>query len=268
MNDDLEAVRAYYAEFDEAGRLWREDEPAGPLERVRTQELLVPHLPPPPGRILDVGGAAGVYASWLADLGHEVHLVDPVEHHVAAAAEDTRVTATGGDARRLEFDDDAFDVVLLLGPLYHLTVREERLVALREARRVLRPGGVLAAAGVSRYAAMYDLLIRHDVLHAPGFLDVVADAIPTGAFRGRDRGMFTDTHHHLPSELREEVAEVGFRDVTIHAVEGPGGFVTDFAARWADPERREVLLEAARLADTSDEVRAATSHLLAVARTP
>jgi ubiquinone/menaquinone biosynthesis C-methylase UbiE len=61
-----------------------------------------------------------------------------------------------GDARELPFDDASADAVLLLGPLYHLIEAVDRLAALREARRVLTPGGVLAAATISRLASTFD----------------------------------------------------------------------------------------------------------------
>src|SRR5262245_48756176 len=77
------AVGAFYAAGGDQARLT-----IGPsqIERARTEELLLLHLPPPPARILDVGGAAGAYACWLALRGYEVTLVDPVPLHIEQAA--------------------------------------------------------------------------------------------------------------------------------------------------------------------------------------
>jgi SAM-dependent methyltransferase len=132
-------ILAYYDRKPETDRL-----AAGPglIERVRTQHILRRVLPPPPARVLDVGGATGVYATWLAGLGYPVRLVDPVPGHVAAAR-DSGVDAVAGDARVLAEPDASYDAVLLMGPLYHLTAPEERLAALGEAARVVRPGGVV-----------------------------------------------------------------------------------------------------------------------------
>jgi 2-polyprenyl-3-methyl-5-hydroxy-6-metoxy-1,4-benzoquinol methylase len=66
-------ITAYYAQFPEESRLssdWSR------LEFERTKEVLSRVLPKAPARVLDVGGAAGVYSLWLAERGHEVHLVD------------------------------------------------------------------------------------------------------------------------------------------------------------------------------------------------
>ncbi len=115
-------ITAYYeGRRAERDRL-RED--TGWIEFERTCELIGRHLPEGSLRILDVGGAAGIYAEWLADNGHNVHLVDPVPAHVEQAREaadrlDNSFTASLGDARELDAADDSFDAVLLLGPLYH-----------------------------------------------------------------------------------------------------------------------------------------------------
>ena len=130
------------------------------LEKARTQELIERYLPAPPAVILDVGGAAGAYAFWLADRGYVVHLVDLTPRLVNEARRLNANRQPGlqscevGDARSLAFADASVDAILLLGPLYHLVEREERLKALREARRVLKPGGLLFGAAISRWASL------------------------------------------------------------------------------------------------------------------
>src|SRR5688572_5329616 len=132
---------------------------------MRTVELLQRHLPSPPARLLDVGGGPGAYACLLASLGYAVALVDPVPLHVeqarqACAAHPDRAIAACeiGDARHLAHADASMDAVLLLGPLYHLPEAEGRARAWAEARRVLRPGGVVLAAGISRFASLLESL--------------------------------------------------------------------------------------------------------------
>ena len=113
---------------------------------------------------------------WLAELGYAVHLVDAVPRLVAEARRRSDSAARPltscevGDARALAAPDRSADLVLLLGPLYHLTEAEDRKQALREAARVLRPGGCLLAAGISRWASALDGLAR-DLLGDPAFRD-------------------------------------------------------------------------------------------------
>jgi ubiquinone/menaquinone biosynthesis C-methylase UbiE len=149
----------YYSKGQEQQRLTAS---LGRLEWLRTWEILQRSMPPTPARLLDVGGGTGVYALPLASQGHRVHLVDPVPRHVARALELSSksdaplASAVVGDARALEVPDASFDVLLLLGPLYHLTDRNDRVKALAEARRALVPGGLLVSAYISRFASACD----------------------------------------------------------------------------------------------------------------
>lgn len=93
--------------------------PSGPLELARTHELIERHLVGDNLDILDVGGGPGIYAPWLSELGHHVHLIDPIPLHVAQARA-AGIAAMEGDARALARAGQSADVVLLLGPLYHL----------------------------------------------------------------------------------------------------------------------------------------------------
>jgi SAM-dependent methyltransferase len=260
-------IRAFYERGGEAGRLLGSF-PSGPLELARTQEILLRYLAPPPLEILDVGGGPGVYAAWLADRGDRVHLIDPIPLHVEQArAASANVTAELGDARQLVQADASVDVVLLLGPLYHLVERDDRLRALREARRVLRPGGLLFAAAISRFAALLDLLVRLDRLHEPEVFRVVETSVRTGVFHGGEGDLFTVAYLHLPQDLVDEVAEAGLEAVRVLNVEGPGVLgIHDFESRWKDPARQEAILKAARLVESEAAMLGASSHLLAVAR--
>ena len=261
-------ILEYYERGREAGRLAGEF-PSGPLELVRTQELIGRHLPPAPLDVLDVGGGPGIYAAWLAGAGHRVCLIDPVPLHVEqAGARDARVSARVGEARQLDAPDSSIDAVLLLGPLYHLVAEADRLRALTEARRVLRPGGCLFAAAISRWAALLDLLVRLDRLHEPEVAETVASALGDGVFRGHPSGLFTTAYMHRPGDLAAELLQAGFAEPVVYNVEGPGFLVGDFAERWADPGRREALLRAARSVETEPDLLGASSHLLAVARKP
>ena len=211
-------VLAHYQEGEEDARLTRHS-----LELIRTQELLQRHLPSPPARILDIGGGSGVYASWLADLGYDVHLIDPVPLHVEQARAKGGFAAAEGDARALDQPDGSCDVVLLLGPLYHLVEREERLLALREALRVVRPGGLVAVAAISRSASLIDGTAR-DFMAEPDFRDIVATVLAGGAHRNPERrpDWFTTAYFHWPDELDGELREAGVAEVDVVGIEGPG----------------------------------------------
>jgi ubiquinone/menaquinone biosynthesis C-methylase UbiE len=262
-------IDAYYERGEEATRL-AGGQATGPLELVRTKELVQRHLPDrAPLRVLDVGGGPGVYATWLLDLGHAVHLVDAVPLHVRQArAADPRITTEVGDARTLTQPDASFDVVLLFGPQYHLVDRADRLRVLSEARRVLVPGGLVFVAAIARCTVLLEQLIRTDRLHEPPVFDVVIESVRTGVFRGSVGDLFTTAYLHLPDELAEELADAGFDAGRVFHVEGPGFLLADIADRWADPARRDVLLRTARAVESEPALQAVGGHLLAVGSRP
>jgi ubiquinone/menaquinone biosynthesis C-methylase UbiE len=268
----LPEVLAFYARGLEDERLSHE---RGLLERYRTQELLLRYLPPPPAVVLDVGGGTGHYAHWLGARGYEVHLVDPVPLHLeqarARAAEQTGIPITSirqGDARRLEWSADQVDAVLLLGPLYHLPERNDRLEALREAWRVLHAGGLVLAAVISRFASALDGLVSH-FFADPRYAPTVWQDLTDGQHRGQpDGSYFTTAYLHRPEELASEMLQAGFGQTSLLAIEGPGWLLQDFEAQWADPILREALLEVIRRTEAEPSLSGASSHLLGVGRKP
>ena len=257
-------VQAYYDRGAEQGRLTE----LPSLELVRTQVLLKRFLPSPPADVLDVGGGAGVYASWLVDLGHHVHLVDPVPLHVNQARARGGFTVAVGDARALDEADDSWDSVLLLGPLYHLIERADRVRVLREAHRVCRPGGVVLAAGISRYASAFDGLFRGFV-DASGFLPMMMEDLRSGVHRnpGRVPERFTTAYFHHPSDLADEVAAAGLRPGPVLPIEGVFEWVPDIERRLANPDQRQVVLDVLGAIEQDAAACAATAHLLAVGMT-
>jgi SAM-dependent methyltransferase len=233
----------------------------GRLEYLRTRELVRRFLPARAGlRVLDVGGATGVHAAWLAADGHEVHVVDPVPAHVSSAAALPGVTATVGDARNLSFPDESADVVLMFGPMYHLTAASDRASALAEAVRVLRPGGLLAAAGISRYLSLMEFGSDGHLTSAGEA--TIASLIATGAYDGH--AGFMRTHFHTATELQCEVAAV-LRDVTVYGVEGPAWPALDAAGLDAFDSLADSAVRAARLVERDPLLINASAHLIAFA---
>ena len=267
---DADEIAAYYAQGLERDRLAGG---AGALELARTQVLLEQYLPAPPAIVADVGGGPGRYAVWLAERGYHVHLIDPVPLHVEqarAAARGRPVTlasAETGDARALKLADASVDAVLLLGPLYHLRERAERLQALAEARRVCRRGGVIIAAAISRFASTLDGL-RGGYLEDPAFAAVADGDRRDGRHRNPtgDPAYFTTAYFHRPEDLATELSAAGLAHEATLAVEGAGWLLADLDARLADERRRAVLLAALAALEAEPTLLGVSAHLLAVAR--
>ena len=266
-------IRAYYSRDRERRRF---DSAKGRLERERTRELILRFLPRRRSVIYDIGGGPGIYATWLARLGHEVHLVDPVAVHLSraqtAAARRPRSAPASirpGDARRLDFADSSADVVLLMGPLYHLLARRDRLRALREAYRVLRPGGLLYAIGISRFNSMLEGS-WHDFLTDPRFLRIVERDLKSGRHRNPEGypNFWTTAHFARPEEMVTEVRAAGFRSRGLYAVEGYLWWLPGLARKWRDPVYRERLLGVLRRTEEEPSLMGIGPHLLCVAAKP
>src|SRR5580704_16148015 len=261
----------YYDQQDEASRLgsgWFR------LEQARTQELILRHLQSAPATVVDAGGGAGVHACWLAARGYRVHLIDPVAKHVEQARaasllqpEHPLASAEVGDARELQQADETADAVLLLGPLYHLVEREDRLACLKEARRVLRPGGLVWGAGISRFASLFDSLSA-GFFDDPAFAAILARDLEEGQHRNSTGNpiYFTDAFFHRPGELSRDFLAAGFQVVEIAAIEGPGWLARDFDRLWNDPVQRERMLAAVRKVEREPSVLGASAHIMAIGR--
>ncbi len=248
MSDSTSTVD-HYAVFDEASRL---ASPFGTFEFHHTKELVARHLPHHSCNVLDAGGASGAHAFWMAELGHVVHLMDVVPKHIEAAAKRQRdgeplASLVVGDARALPFDDSSMDVVLLAGPLYHLVQSNDRHRTLCQALRVLRPGGILMAVAITRYAGVIYALTE-GLVFQPAYLKMIHHELSTGVRTNPPPGCdtFPEAYFHTPEELRAELDAAGFDPGPCLGILGPVWNVPNLAEAWADPSHREVLMTLAR----------------------
>ena len=258
-------VELYQGVRSEHARL--ESDALGALEFIRVQEILRRQISRRRLAVIrDVGGGTGVHARRLAGDGYAVELLDPVPRHVeqaSAVAQDGAVFGvTLGDARALPWGDASSDVVLLFGPLYHLPDPADRALVLWEARRVLRPGGLLAAQCINISAGLLDFARRAVLAHRgppPG----TEETLRTGVSAWRD---FQPAYLHRPAEFVEEITAAGFTPVEHVGVEGPGCIVPSLDEDWQDADRREHLLDAARVAEVNPELCLLSHHTITIAR--
>ncbi|KND40256.1 class I SAM-dependent methyltransferase [Streptomyces stelliscabiei] len=256
-------IIAYYERGGEHTRL---REGAGRLEFWRTQDILRRLLPGAPARVLDVGGGTGIHAEWLAEDGHEVEVVDPVPMHVERSGRLPGVIARLGDARALPAEDAAYDVVLFLGPLYHLPERPDRVRALTEAGRVVRPGGVVVAATINRFAGLNDTLRQGNY-----FIPERRERTDAVSGDGRHRWSpaephFTTAYFADPADVPGEFTEAGLAHEGQYGVEGVAWLMGGVEDWLDDPERREAVLAATRRIESEPSLLGASGHVLTVGR--
>ena len=261
-------ILSYYENTEEVERLVQG---SGLLEFARMVEIIRRFIPRPPGVVLDVGGGPGRYSCWLAKNGYEVHLIGPVKKHLMRARDSSGsqplhplASITMGDARSLKNVDGSADVVLLMGPLYHLTDRSQRLLALREAHRVLKSDGILIAKAINRFASLLDGLMQ-GFIDDPTFVSVMSRDLDDGQHRSNSPEYFTTAFFHRAEELKQEIIEAGFDCRHLCPVQGPGQLAADLEERMLDPAKRKQLLELIRSLEQEESLLGISSHLIVVA---
>ena len=163
--ETLELMTRLYENYDEEGRLLTRH---GSVEFFTTMHYIDKYLRPGM-RILEVGAATGRYSHTLARRGFRVDAVELVQHNIdifnSLTQPGEEITIRQGDARDLScFDDETYDMVLLLGPMYHLFTGEDQRKALSESLRVLKRGGVLFAAYCGNDATMVNYCFGQEML--------------------------------------------------------------------------------------------------------
>jgi SAM-dependent methyltransferase len=261
-------IRSYYNAQPESNRF---GSPSGKLEYERSKAIISRYLGGTPRDILDVGGGTGAYSFWLAGLGHRVTFVDLSDVHVAAVTERNResearlVDIREGNALALDFPEKSFDIVLNMGPLYHLPI-EERNKALGEMHRVLRIDGLLVSAYISRFAALMDGY-KANLIMDPAYVPLALGDVEHGVHDSTKEGTyFTLAYMHRPEEIALELEVAGFRTLDVLAVEGFFWTYSNLGQFTDDPEKFSQLLEHARMLEKEPSIMGTSAHFLAISR--
>jgi SAM-dependent methyltransferase len=207
MNTAFDFLNSYYTAYDEEGRLASRH---GSVEFLTTVRYIERYLRPGM-KILEIGAATGRYSHYFARRGYEVDAVELIPHNIELFRKNTEdgenVRIFEGNAVDLSmFADDTYDIVLLLGPMYHLFTDEDRTAALSEAVRVTKPGGVMMTAYCMNEGTVINYLFgKHKIFDESlqGLIDrktFKLDSVPEQLFvlwRQEDIRKFTD---RLPAE--------------------------------------------------------------------
>ena len=267
MQDYHEMQDFYQNRYDENGRMGR-----NPLEYLRCKEIIGRYLREKPMKIADIGGATGAFSFWLAEQGHTVSLLDYTPLHIEQAK--NRGASLGialqsydcGDARNLPYANDEFDLVLLMGPLYHLQKDEDRLQCFNEARRVLKSGGIVIGECISRYANLFDGPL-FQLLGDDKFVEILEENLATGIHNPKDTHFFTTAFFHTPDLSKSELAQADFSFINLVAVEGFAQILN--ADSWlADEGRKELLLKYVRQTESIPELLGISNHHMIIGQKP
>lgn len=254
----------FYSTTSEEGRLQLG---LGPLEFERNKELISRYLAKK-GIVLDIGGGPGVYAEWLAGLGHQVHLIDPVEKHIKQANKRSKQAkkpfkAILGEAQELDFPDNFAHLAILHGPLYHLQQKEQRVKALTDAKRVLKPGGVVLGFAINHSASTIAALLN-GFIHAPEIFDMCKQELTTGIHTPPKNmpGVLPSAYFHKPDELKHELEEAGLTYLDTYPVEGMIWMDKNYFESRSDSARKARMTELMQIIEKDKALLSLSPHMM------
>lgn len=267
MIDDVSDIAAYYNSDPEREHSRLEQHQ---LEWDLTWHYLDQYLPSH-ASILEIGAGTGRYTLELARRGYTLTAVDlsaalieVCRKRIADEQLERQVRLVLADARNLsQVGEDKFDVVLLMGPLYHLVVDADRMAAVKEAYNRLRKGGLIFSAFISRFGMMGDL-----IKNVPALIEAQAEVrsvlekgkTPDDFPRGGFRGYFTNI-----SEIAPLHEAIGFETIKVVGVE-PAISADDESYNKLQGKQRQLWLDLLVEISTEKSIIGASRHLLYIGR--
>lgn len=214
MSKRIELINEFYDGYREDVRL--EKSRHGQLEFLTTMHYAHKYIPSN-ASVLEIGAGTGRYSIALAKEGYCVTAVELADRNLEILRKNSQrmdnINSFQGDAIDLSrFDDNSFDITLVLGPMYHLYDKQDQLKALSEAVRVTKNNGIIMTAFLSVYAIMHDNYLEGNFVD--GFIENFTEdfrvkhfteQVFTGFYIDEFEALFDD----LPVRHRSTVATDG-----------------------------------------------------------
>ena len=262
-------IENFYATSSEADRL---KFGLGPLEHERCKELILRYVPKQKSTLIDVGGGPGIYSEWLAKLGHEVHLIEPVPKHIEQATKRSVKLKNPfkvilGEARHLDLPDAIADVIILHGPLYHLQLRQDRIKAIAEALRVVKPGGYVLGFAINRPASTLAGLLN-GFIYEKDLFEMCKEELTTGLHHppANMPGILAEAYFHEPEELQHEFETAGIASSEIIAVEGCVWMDKNYFENKSSPDKKKLMTELLWITEKQKSLLSFSPHMMIAAK--
>lgn len=268
----MENIKEVYEFYNNGAEIDRLERGLGVVEFYRSKEIISQYITEKI-TVYDIGGGIGKYSEWLAEKGHEVTLIELAPMAVDYAKEHmkTSYTAEVGDAREINKPDESADVVLLMGPLYHLQNKSDRAKVLGEAYRVLKKGGLLITSGISKFSSTTWALSVYgngcDFIDDDIYMNMLKHELATGEHNRPKEYPFiiANAYFHTIDELRDEIHDSDFQIKNSHAVEGCVWITPALDDKWKDIESRKRLLEIIHATEHEETLMGISPHFMVVA---
>ncbi|QTD37839.1 class I SAM-dependent methyltransferase [Polaribacter batillariae] len=263
------ALEDFYNKASEETRL---ENGMGFFEFERIKSLIERHISKPNATIIDVGGGTGKYAEWLAEKEHHVHLIEPVEKHLKLARKrahklKNKFSIFLGESCNLPIENEVADLVILHGPLYHLQQKEDRLQTIKEAKRVLKKGGIVLGFAINSSASTVAGLMQ-GFIHKKPFFEMCKTELTTGIHNPPKEfpWLLANGFYHKPKPLKKEFTSQGLEIINLFAVEGIIWLDNEYFANMLHPKKKATLLELLKVTELDESVLAFSPHMMVVAR--
>lgn len=258
-------IELFYNKASEETRL---NKGLGIFEFERIKYLIEKFITKPTSKILDVGGGTGKYSEWLAKKGHKVHLVEPIPKHLKIATErnhrnKTKFTIHSGESQNLMFKNNYADMVILHGPLYHLQNQQERNKTIQEARRVVKPNGIILAFAIN-YTASTLVGLMNGLIHKKAFFKMCKEELTSGLHNPPEEypWLLAEAYYHNPTILKNEFLNQNLTYLNTYAVEGMTWLDKNFFKNMENIQRKETLMELIKITETDNNLLSLSPHIM------
>lgn len=258
-------IEVFYNKASEETRL---NKGMGIFEFERIKSLIDKYIPFSASKIIDIGGGTGKYSEWLAEKGHQVHLVEPISKHIKIAQNranklKNKFSVHLGESRKLEFPNNYADLIILHGPLYHLQKKEDRDLTICEAKRVLKNDGIILGFAIN-YTASTLVGLLNGLIHKKPFFEMCKEELITGMHNPPDDfpWLLAEAYYHKPEQLKDEFINQELIYLNTYAVEGMAWLDKEYFANMLNHKRQKTLLELVQITENDSYLLPFSPHMM------
>jgi SAM-dependent methyltransferase len=258
-------IELFYTKASEETRL---NKGMGVFEFERVKTLIEKYTPNSSSKIVDIGGGTGKYSEWLAEKGHQVHLVEPVSKHLKIAQNranklKNKFSVRMGESRKLEFPNNYANLIILHGPLYHLQNEEDRNLTIQEAKRVVKNNGIILAFAIN-YTASTLVGLLNGLIHKKPFFEMCKEELTIGKHDPPEDfpWLLAEAYYHKPEQLKDEFINQGLTYLNTYAVEGMAWLDKDFFSNMLNEKRKRTLLELIQVTENDPYLLPFSPHMM------
>ncbi len=258
-------IELFYNKVSEETRL---DKGMGVFEFERIKSLLEKYIPASSSKIVDIGGGTGKYSEWLANMGHQVYLVEPVSKHIKIAQNradklKNKFSIRLGESKKLNFPNNFADLIILHGPLYHLQKKEDRELSIQEAKRILKSEGIILGFAIN-YTASTLVGLLNGLIFKKSFFEMCMQELKTGIHNPPQDypWLLAEAYYHKPEELKEEFVNQELTHLNTYAVEGMAWLDTNYFTNMVNDEKKKLLMELVHITENDSYLLPFSPHMM------